>query len=76
MGAPLENMEGDAIDEFGRVIQGAQPSIEDAVDRLRELGIELPQPREPRQRVPAERYPDDRGPPPEEDGPNDDYGRF
>ncbi len=76
MGAPLDNMDGGAIDEFGRVIDGAQPSIAEAVDRLRELGIELPQPPEPRQRVPVELYPDDRGPPPEDEGPNGDYGRF
>ena len=73
MGVPLDNM-NDALDQFGRALDGAQPSIEDAVDRLRELGIELPQPPEPRQRVPVERYPDDRGPPREDEGgPDEDY---
>ena len=80
LGAPLDNMEGEALDQFGRVLDGAQPTIDDAVDRLRELGIELPQPPEPRRRVPDDRFdrdrlPDDRGPPPE-DGPGEDEERY
>lgn len=74
LAVPTDNMEG-AIDEFGRALDAAPPTIEEAVDRLRQLGIELPQPPEPgdRERV---RVPDDRRGPPPEDGEGYDDPRY
>lgn len=63
---PIDNMET-AGDELGRVLEGAQPSIEDAMDRLRDMGIDLPPPPAPRQRLP-----DDRDAPPR-DGPDEEF---
>ncbi|MEH3047279.1 transglycosylase domain-containing protein [Sphingomonas adhaesiva] len=69
--APIDN----AIDALGDdvggqvqdAIQGAPAQIDQAVDRLRDLGIDVPnppEPRSPRERVPADRAPDDRDTPP------------
>ena len=74
--APIDNMVEGATDEFGRAIDGAQPAIEDALDRLREMGVELPPPPDPRgprerERVPVDRGYDGRGPPPE--GPDEEF---
>ncbi|MEH3035905.1 MAG: PBP1A family penicillin-binding protein [Sphingomonas adhaesiva] len=71
--APIDNV----IDAFGEdvggqvqdALQGAPEQLDQAVDRLRDLGIELPNPpapRGPRERVPLDRAPDERDLPPDD----------
>ncbi|MBB3472729.1 transglycosylase domain-containing protein [Sphingomonas sp. BK345] len=54
-GNMLDQMGVDLGGEVGRAIDGAQPRIEDALDRLREMGIELPRPPAPGERLPERR---------------------
>ncbi len=71
--APIDNV----IDALGEdvggqvqdALQGAPGQLDQAVDRLRDLGIDLPNPpapRGPRERVPVDRAPDERDAPPDD----------